>query len=44
VAGKVRDAVGLEAAEAMKDDPKEIADHLVEEHGLKGPEIPSPSA
>ena len=28
--------MGLEAAEAMKDDPKEIADHLIKEHGLDG--------
>ena len=28
--------MGLEAAEAMKDDPKEIAEHLIEEHGLEG--------
>ena len=36
MAGPVRDAVGLEAAEAMKDDPKEIAEHLIDEHGLDG--------
>jgi hypothetical protein len=36
MARRVRDAVGLEAAEAMKDNPNEIADHLVEEHGLEG--------
>jgi hypothetical protein len=28
--------VGLEAAEAMNDDPNEIAEHLIEEHGLEG--------
>jgi len=35
MAGPVRDAVELEAAEAMRDNPKEIADQLVEEHGLE---------
>jgi hypothetical protein len=28
--------LGLAAAEAMKDNPKKIAKHLVEEHGLEG--------
>ena len=31
--------MGLEAAKAMNDDPKEIADHLVEEHGIEGAKL-----
>jgi len=28
--------MGLAAAEAMNDDPKEIAENLINEHGLEG--------
>jgi len=36
VARWVRNAMGMAAKKAMKDDPNEIVVHLIKEHGLEG--------